>query len=76
MAWCSKLLTILYDQSKDSNAKIHQPISMASVLHNSSLLKLFMCFMYTFFYNLSQNQQILLNESYKLEHKLCFIITH
>ena len=41
MAWCSKLLTILYDQSKDSNAKIHQPISMASVLHNSSLLKLF-----------------------------------
>ena len=76
MAWCSKLLTILYDQSKDSNAKIHQPISMASVLHNSSLLKLFMCFMYAFFYNLSQNQQILLNESYKLEHKLRFIITH
>ena len=35
-----------------------------------------MCFMYTFFYNLSQNQQILLNESYKLEHKLCFIIKH
>ena len=26
------------------------------------------------FLHLSQNQQILLNESYKLEHKLCFII--
>ena len=76
LTWCSKLLTILYDQCKDSNAKIHQQKSMASVLHNLSLLKLFMCFMYTFFYNLSQNQQILLNESYKLERKLCFIITH
>ena len=28
-----------------------------------------MCLMYVFFYNLSQNQQILLNESYTLEHK-------
>ena len=75
LTWCSKLLTILYDQCKDSNAKIHQQKSMASLLNNLSLLKLFMCFMFSFFY-LSQNQQILLNESYKLERKLCFIITH
>ena len=75
LTWCSKPLTILYDQCKDSNAKIHQQKSMASLLNNLSLLKLFMCFMFSFFY-LSQNQQILLNESYKLERKLCFIITH
>ena len=49
LTWCSKLLAILYDQCKDSNAKIHQQKSMALVLHNLSLLKLFMCFMYTFF---------------------------
>ena len=66
LSWCSKLLTIFYDRCKDSNAKILQQKSMATVLHNSSLLKLFMCFIYTFFLHLSQNQQILLNESYNL----------
>ena len=41
--------TIFYDQCKDSNAKKYiNKKSMATVLHNTSLLKPFMCFMYTF----------------------------
>ena len=41
--------TIFYAQCKDSNAKKYiNKQSMATVLHNTSLLKPFMCFMYTF----------------------------
>ena len=57
--WCQEIFllfwhgglnyTIYYDQCKDSNAKkwINKQ-SMATVLHNTSLLKPFMSFMYTF----------------------------
>ena len=57
--WCQEIFllfwhsglnyTIFYDQCKDSNAKksINKQ-SMATVLHNTSLLKPFMSFIYTF----------------------------
>ena len=41
--------TIFYDQYKDSNPKKYiNKQSMATGLHNTSLQKPFMCFMYTF----------------------------
>ena len=42
---------------------------MATALYNSSLLKLFMCFMYTFLQPVTKSRDTYLNESYKLEHK-------
>ena len=49
LAWWSINYTIYYDQCKDPNAKkwINKQ-SMVTVLLNTSLLKPFMSFMYTF----------------------------